>query len=254
MNAKKALGIGAMALIVAVGLQACSGSGDDPTAPLTPQGGINAYGGGLGSTDDIDDLYYLRADGNPLHDYGTMQKALPTRDEHTHCDRFVVFDYGPTGPFSGTFTLTDVYFHVWYGVSLGQTALQGGWSVGSDYGNTYLYAKDAVSAVGDYKLVVKDLATAPTDIVGDDILDFQVGFTGLWPDVLCNPDQYSFVILNVPDSTTLAGLDTDGDTLNDYQELYVAWTNPYDSDTDNDGVSDAAEVAASTDPNDFGDY
>ena len=89
----------------------CSRLDEGNPGILTPgaEPGINLYGGGVGGQDDIDDLSYLRAIGDPAHDYGTMIKTMPTRDEHTHCDRFIVFDYGMPGPGSGTFTLTSIY-------------------------------------------------------------------------------------------------------------------------------------------------
>lgn len=43
--------------------------------------------------------------------------------------------------------------------------------------------------------------------------------------------------------------DTDGDTLNDYDEINLYGTSPYLVDSDSDGISDAAEVKAGTDPN-----
>jgi hypothetical protein len=44
-------------------------------------------------------------------------------------------------------------------------------------------------------------------------------------------------------------LDTDGDTLSDYDELYVFKTSPYLTDSDSDGQDDAEEIAAGLDPN-----
>ncbi|HBK33956.1 TPA: hypothetical protein DEP34_02195 [Candidatus Uhrbacteria bacterium] len=44
-------------------------------------------------------------------------------------------------------------------------------------------------------------------------------------------------------------IDTDGDTLSDYDELYVFKTSPYLPDTDSDGYSDDVEVFSSNDPN-----
>ena len=43
--------------------------------------------------------------------------------------------------------------------------------------------------------------------------------------------------------------DTDGDGLNDGDELVVYLTNPLSKDSDNDGLSDADELAAGTNPN-----
>jgi hypothetical protein len=43
--------------------------------------------------------------------------------------------------------------------------------------------------------------------------------------------------------------DTDGDGLNDYDELYIYKTSAYLSDTDGDGYNDASEIAAGTNPN-----
>lgn len=42
--------------------------------------------------------------------------------------------------------------------------------------------------------------------------------------------------------------DTDGDTMNDYDELYVFRTSPYLTDTDSDGVDDAQEIRLGKDP------
>ncbi|MEA3249027.1 MAG: hypothetical protein U9Q03_01570 [Patescibacteria group bacterium] len=47
----------------------------------------------------------------------------------------------------------------------------------------------------------------------------------------------------------LKQIDTDGDGLNDYDELYIFRTSPFLEDTDSDGAPDGLEVADSTDPN-----
>jgi hypothetical protein len=46
----------------------------------------------------------------------------------------------------------------------------------------------------------------------------------------------------------LKSKDTDGDGLNDYDELNAYQTSPYIKDTDSDGVDDGAEVREGTDP------
>ncbi len=43
--------------------------------------------------------------------------------------------------------------------------------------------------------------------------------------------------------------DTDGDKLNDYDELYIYRTSPYLQDTDSDGISDEEEVQSGSNPN-----
>lgn len=48
---------------------------------------------------------------------------------------------------------------------------------------------------------------------------------------------------------TLRKVDTDGDGLNDYDELYVYKTSPYLADSDSDGSADKAEISGGTDPN-----
>ena len=44
-------------------------------------------------------------------------------------------------------------------------------------------------------------------------------------------------------------LDTDLDTVNDYDELYIYKTSPYLLDSDSDGLADGAEIASGGDPN-----
>ncbi|MEK7084562.1 MAG: hypothetical protein AAB932_04975 [Patescibacteria group bacterium] len=51
------------------------------------------------------------------------------------------------------------------------------------------------------------------------------------------------------ESTRLQQIDTDGDGLNDYEELTFYETSPYLPDTDSDGVNDKVEIDADTDPN-----
>lgn len=52
------------------------------------------------------------------------------------------------------------------------------------------------------------------------------------------------------DGTDPFQADTDGDGLNDYDEMYVYFTDPLNPDTDFDGDSDATEIANGTNPKD----
>lgn len=49
--------------------------------------------------------------------------------------------------------------------------------------------------------------------------------------------------------TALKKKDTDGDSLTDYDELYVYNTSPYLKDSDSDGFTDAEEIRTNNDPN-----
>ena len=68
-----------------------------------------------------------------------------------------------------------------------------------------------------------------------------------------NRSVMSFVIFNVPDNTTLKSHDNDSDGLNNWEELFVTYTNPFVSDTDNDGATDYEENETGSDPNNYTD-
>ena len=54
--------------------------------------------------------------------------------------------------------------------------------------------------------------------------------------------------LDLKDAEALKKLDTDGDGLSDYLELYVYGTSAYIEDTDSDGLSDRIEVVSGANP------
>jgi len=64
------------------------------------------------------------------------------------------------------------------------------------------------------------------------------------------------VVAQKPDNLDLAQkspdelkkLDTDGDKINDFEELYVYDTSPYLADSDSDGIDDFDEIVSHTDP------
>jgi hypothetical protein len=66
---------------------------------------------------------------------------------------------------------------------------------------------------------------------------------------ITNLSMPSFIIINVPDNDTLntTYVDSDADGLSDWSELYVNYTDPFQLDTDHDGVSDLID----SNPNDF---
>lgn len=72
--------------------------------------------------------------------------------------------------------------------------------------------------------------------------------------IVRDPSELSYVEivtgndLNLNDIETLRGKDTDQDSLNDYEELYLYRTSPYLADTDGDTYSDYLEIKKGTDP------
>jgi hypothetical protein len=78
-------------------------------------------------------------------------------------------------------------------------------------------------------------------------------FLGLWQLKMRVSDPFK---LKGDDSFQLAKtdqlneeIDTDGDGLSDYNEVFLYGTSPYLEDTDSDGISDYEEIARGTDPN-----
>lgn len=55
-------------------------------------------------------------------------------------------------------------------------------------------------------------------------------------------------IMEGPDVEALKNKDTDGDSLSDYDEIYIYKTSPYLKDTDSDGYDDKTEVTTGNDP------
>lgn len=88
----------------------------------------------------------------------------------------------------------------------------------------------------------------------DQIWNFGIYFDGRWTNQQVGQYQQAFVIFNLPDNATLQGMDSDSDNINDYDELFVYYTNPKSNDTDEDGFDDGLEIQQSfTDPNIYTD-
>lgn len=87
------------------------------------------------------------------------------------------------------------------------------------------------------------------DTSGYKIYDLVMYFDARWTNQMINKHQQAFVIFNLPSNETLQSLDSDNDTINDFDELFVYYTNPYHADTDNDGYTDGYEISEGSDPN-----
>ncbi len=62
------------------------------------------------------------------------------------------------------------------------------------------------------------------------------------------PEGYESTEITAYENILDQTIDTDGDGLSDYDEIYLYGTSPYLADTDGDGISDYDEIMAGTDP------
>ena len=86
------------------------------------------------------------------------------------------------------------------------------------------------------------------DVTNDKIYNMGFYTDGRWTNQQLGPHQQGYVVFNLPDNTTLQAMDSDSDTISDYDELFVHYTNPKCNDTDEDDTSDGYEVSHNLDP------
>ena len=169
------------------------------------------------------------------------------------------------------FTLDNIYYHLWVNTSdeeidrLGYKKTKSELSsVPSEYIN-YEYRNNSKSNFtydfGDvevhFDLIAHNHDISNIQFTDNDIYEFMLNiYNNDMPYLFSNRSYLSFILLNVPDNSTLNAsyTDSDSDELSDWTELYVTYTNPFVADTDNDGYNDSYENATNTDPNDFTDY
>ncbi len=213
------------------------------------------------SRSEISGIFYLR-DNDPLNwsDVGSLLRESPMENELTQCGMFVNFHYAEPGNYIETSTIFNIYYRFWQKRD-NDGIYEIGYSTSGEHTapcneSLVVDTKDYIFELNDYRLKQVMQITDPDIAVfeGDEIYEFTIKFFGPNPNILCNPDQYSFIILNLEDNETLLSYDRDGDYLNDFEELYVYYTNPFDSDTDNDGYSDYVECNSETNPNDSSEH
>ncbi|MEM0467119.1 MAG: PKD domain-containing protein [Candidatus Thermoplasmatota archaeon] len=201
--------------------------------------------------------YYLR-DDDPIPgqhsrlDFGLLLQQPPETNERTECHTFIIFKFTENETHQPT-TISNIYYHIWQ-------HKPDEWSYklfGLGYSTLPSFDTSMNESIGintdkyhcmfrNYRLITALQHTNSTiaQFSNDTIYNFFLKMVGIGPKIICYPDQYSFVIFNVDNNETLRLLDSDSDRLNDYEELFVYCTNPYDSDTDNDSATDYEEVQA----------
>jgi hypothetical protein len=222
----------------------------------------------------VDGLYYLRGtaqthyqNNNSLYthfDLGTFSRVAPTSDEERHCSDFLQFYFDENGTYTSTTTISNIYYHTWWTTANNQGTL--GYYTAGAYGittieNFTINSTNSPNKVGgDYLYAGQQTFATSQSVFGNAMYNFGVTLLkdNQYPQIISSPTQPSFIILNLPASSSIAtlGISQDGDTdydndeLTDYDELFTYYTNPYDSDTDDDSWNDKYEIDNSLNPND----
>jgi len=216
------------------------------------------------SETNINGIYYLRnnvqthyqnrGNSGTGNDIGSLLRTPPTTDEYRTCGAWIQFYLDENGTYTQTNTLNNIYYHLWWQAEDNQGTL--GYDETGSYDTTLTESFDITSGTAITKVdslylsTSKQILGSPRSITGNAIYNFTIKLAAAYPASFSGPNQYSFVIFNLADDATLQGQDSDSDGLNDYAELFTYYTNPYDSDTDNDGYNDKYEVDNSMNPND----
>ncbi len=221
------------------------------------------------SETNIDGVYYLRDDAYTHYQnngdtgaaglvIGTLSRSAPASSEiiSGYSGNYTDFYFNENGTYTQTNQLTNIYYHVWWEANNNQGTLGYDKTGYHSFGNvtTENFATDVTNSpnkVGEYYLYAgKQNLASPQSIFGNAIYNLGIKFTSWsqYPNVISYANQASFIIVNLPDDATLRALDSDGDGLSDYDELFTYYTNPYGADTDSDGFSDKYEVDNSLDP------
>ena len=214
-----------------------------------------------------------------IDDHGQMLFDIPSDSiEYNTCGGFVTYLFNNDTCINIT-EINSIYYHIWSRCDSGSVQAQ--WSKTFDYGgystrDDFLFDWTNESeteynaetyGLHTYNLTLTEFYDFNHPFNTNDVYALAVVFQTVPgsqnPKVISSRNSTSFIILNVPDNNTLNNTDWsssgggvgdyDGDGLSCWTELYINSTNPFVSDTDNDGVSDYGETQSGSDPNDYTD-
>jgi hypothetical protein len=221
-----------------------------------------------------DRLHQDQGPDSSLNDTGYLSfydQELKDEMHLRYCDYYTGFFYDDS-KCNEPFIFHNIYYHIWSSSSDGnihycwfktRCAPIGG---GGNDAIQFNYTNDSCSEIyWDNNLEAYDdtyhLCAGFSNELADDrdftdnnIFEFFVDLfrLGNHPSVICNRSIVSFILINIPDNATLRNIDSDNDSLNDWQELFVTYTNPFLADTDDDSYNDYEEYYNPTrDPNNF---
>jgi hypothetical protein len=222
-------------------------------------------GGGNSGPMQMDDDRLHHDQGPNDHDTGYLRSVFPrSNTEYCYCGDRIGFWFDESLCIN-PITIYNIYYHVWWNTSNGfieeigwnrtrnmlfMVQEENAFSASNSNSNSKI-----INGSDQYYLSSKLLDIKDTFFIDNDIYEFFISLDTInhFPKVISNRSVISYVLFNVPENSTLQGLDTDNDNLNDWEELYVTFTSPFVIDTDNDGISDYYEYITETDPNDYTD-
>lgn len=243
-------------------------------APTTPEN----YANGI----SYPKLYGDDALGGNGQDFGimvrnnTLREGVVMEDSDRKCNGWGQYSIDePDVDLPGT--ITQAYCHVWTNVRTNWSdqnpwkfgLLKGGFNALGDK----FFPNDSLTTeikVNNFYLTTlyeptKNIAFATDEEVWD-ISYYHYAAVGdncflCYPQLVSYKNQRSYCIFNtfnscaLNDQACLEINDFDADGLNDYKELFVYFTDPYDEDTDDDSYDDELEILIGQnplDPNDWG--
>lgn len=199
-------------------------------------------------------------DGSVL-DTNYMQRGVPTTTMYGHCDDFVLVYMNENLTISDGTVVDNIYYYFWwyenfendtyvhlyYSTYPRITDKDKHW-----YDNVNIYRNENKKTYpitglhyGQYILNAGfwDL-TADNSFNSLNIYNFSLTLYRVddhdieW---ISKEGLTSYIIINLPDNSTLAGMDSDSDGWDDNYELYTSYTNPFQADTDADGIDDSED-------------
>ncbi len=228
------------------------------------------FGDGGVIQDDDDRLHHDQ--GPPCGDTGYLLPSIQgDKVEFRTCGAIIAYWFDMSVCIE-PFVLDNIYFHVWWSTTDSTDMEAIGWdksrthfeldtidsfTASSSDSRSHIHY-DGPAGNDNYYLDTHLLDVSDTSFTDNDIYELSIKFRDVVdnPCAISNRSIMSFILLNVPDNNTLNNsfIDSDLDGLTDWQELYITYTSPFVTDTDNDGKSDLHEYLSGTDSNDFNDF
>ncbi len=214
---------------------------------------------------EIDGIYYfspkMPIHGQPqgnYHDVGSLILNQPSGYGYRHCKNWMQFYFDKDGYYIKENLISSIYFHIWIrtvnnSIDVGyekEGKYSGGAGGMDDFISIEYDESKGYSNKNGCSLITGKIKMA-CSASGEDIYKYAIKLSrhSGYPSIVMEPNQYSFVIMNPYRDSILKSIDSDDDGLNDYEEMFVYYSNPYDNDTDGDGLSDRTEVMRGTSPN-----